>query len=349
MDCGPTCLRMICSHYGKSYSLQYLRDITYQDREGVSLHAISEAAESLGLHTMAVKVDYNTLYEDVPLPCIAHWRQNHFVVVHKITKTHVWVADPGKEKLKYTKAEFEKGWLATVQDGSGEGILLALETSPDFYELPDPPKQKKLSMGFIWGYLRPYRAMLLQLLLGLSLGTMLLLIFPFLTQAIVDIGIGTQDISFIYLILMAQLVLFLSSTAIAAIRSWLLLHIGARLNIALLSDFLIKLTKMPIRFFESKMIGDLMQRMSDHYRIESFLTSNGLRALFSMVNLLVFGAILLSYSPLIFIVFFVASIIYIAWSLFFIKRRRTIDYKKFDLKITDNFFHFKLKRKHGTK
>jgi ATP-binding cassette, subfamily B, bacterial len=330
MDCGPTCLRMICSYYGKNYNLQYLRDITYQDREGVSLHAISEAAENLGLRTLAVKVDYMTLVDEVPLPCIAHWKHNHFVVVYKATKSHVWVADPGKEKLKYTRAEFEKGWLATVQDGTGEGILLALETSPEFFDLPEPPKEKKLGAKFIWAYLRPYRPMLFQVILGLFLGSFLMLIFPFLTQAIVDIGIGTRDLSFIYLILLAQLVLFVSSTAIAAVRSWLLLHIGARMNIALLSDFLIKLTRMPIRFFESKMIGDLLQRMSDHYRIELFLTSNGLRTMFSMLNLIVFGIVLLIYSQLIFGVFFAGSLIYIAWSLFFIKKRRIIDYKKFE-------------------
>jgi ATP-binding cassette, subfamily B, bacterial len=324
-------MRMICSFYGKSYNIQYLRDITYQDREGVSLHAISEAAETLGLRTLAVKVDYNTLVDEVPLPCIAHWKNKHFVVVYKATKTHVWVADPAKEKIKYTRAEFEKGWLATVQDGTGEGILLALETSPEFYEYPEPPKEKKLGMRFLWNYLKPYKAMLFQVILGLILGSVLLLIFPFLTQAIVDIGIGTQDISFIYLILIAQLALFVSATAISSVRSWLLLHIGARINIALLSDFLIKLTKMPIRFFETKMIGDLMQRMSDHYRIELFLTSNGLKTMFSMVNLIIFGIVLLYYSPLIFLVFFLGAVFYISWSFFFIRKRRFIDYKKFEV------------------
>ena len=320
---------MIAKYYGKSYSLESLRDRTFKDRTGVSLHAISEAAESIGFRSIAVQVDYETLLEDVPLPCIAHWRQNHFVVVYKVTKKHVWVADPGKTNLKYTRKEFEDGWLSSIQDGSGEGILLALEAAPEFYDI-EAPKETKLGLRFVLGYLRPYRALIVQLFIGLLLGSMLQLVFPFLTQAIVDIGIGTRDIAFIYLILMAQLMIFVSSATVNVIRSWILLHIGARLNIALLSDFLIKLTKMPIRFFESKMIGDLMQRMRDHYRIELFLTSNGLRTFFSLITLLVFGIVLFIYSTTIFLIFFLSSIFYIAWSLFFIRRRKIIDYKKFD-------------------
>lgn len=331
MDCGPSCLRMISKFYGKSYSLQYLRDITYQDREGVSLHAISEASEMLGFRSLAVKVDYNTLVEDVPVPCIAHWRQNHFVVVYKATKKHVWVADPGRSKIKYSREEFEKGWLSTIQDGSGEGILLALEVSPEFYEHPEPPKEKKLGLKFIWSYLRSYKKLLIQLFLGLLLGSLLQLVLPFLTQAIVDIGIGTQDINFIYLILIAQLILFASSTTVRVIRQWILLHIGQRLNIALLSDFLIKLTKLPIRYFESKMIGDLMQRIQDHYRVEIFLSSNGLNSLFSLVNLVVFSIILGIYSPLILTIFILGSISYICWILILTRRRRILDYKRFEV------------------
>ncbi len=331
MDCGPTCLRMVAQHYGKSYSLQSLREKCHIDREGVSLLGITEAAESIGMRTLVIKLPFEEDSEDnpammnIPLPCIAHWEQKHFVVVYKVNKKYAWVADPGKGKIKMPRSEFEKGWLS---DGN-KGIALLLEPSPDFYQ-EEGEKVNKTGISFLFKYFRPYKRLILQLVLGLLLGSLFQLIFPFLTQAIVDIGIENQDIDFIYLILMAQLMLFFSQTAVNFIQSWILLHIGTRINISILSDFLIKLMKLPIAFFDSKMIGDLLQRVYDHERIKTFLTTSTLLTLFSFFNLIIFGIVLLIYNTSIFLIFFVASILYLVWISIFLKKRKVIDYQNFE-------------------
>lgn len=329
MDCGPTCLRMIAKHYGKTYSLQYLREHSYISREGVSLLGISEAAEQIGLRTLAVKLTLEQLLQEAPLPCIVHWRQNHFIIVHHTTKRHVFVADPARGLIKMTIEDFKKGWLSDRKFGNDQGIALLLETTPEFYKT-EGEELNKTGFRFLFSYLFKYKKLLVQLVLGLLLGSGLQLIFPFLTQSIVDFGINNQDISFIYLILFAQLALFLGQISVEFIRGWILLHIGARINISLISDFLIKLMKLPISFFDTKMIGDLLQRINDHYRIESFLTSTSLSTLFSLVNFVIFGAVLFFYNPLIFWIFLAGSVLYVAWILIFLKKRKDIDYKRFE-------------------
>ena len=321
MDCGPTCLKMIAKHYGRNYSLQFLRERCFITNAGVSLQGISDAAESIGFRTMGVKITSQQLLDEVPLPCIVHWKQNHFVVVYKINKKVVFVADPAHGLIKYTKDEFKKFWLSTQNEGEEKGIALVLETSPDFYNLEDE-KQDKTKISFFAKYLIPYRKFLWQLLLGMLLGTLLQLIFPFLTQIIVDNGISNRNLGFVTLILIAQLSLTFGKVAVEFLRSWILLHISTRINVSLISDFLIKLMKLPIRFFDTKKIGDIMQRIGDHSRIESFLTGSSLSTLFSMVNLLIFGAILAYYNIYILLVFVTGNILYIAWILMFMKRRR---------------------------
>jgi ATP-binding cassette subfamily B protein len=335
MDCGPTCLRMIAKHYGKNYSLQTLRTRSYITREGVSLLGTADAAESIGFRTMGVKISFTQLIEDVPLPCIAHWKQNHFVVIYHIDKKqNLYIADPAEGKIKLTPQEFKGGWLSTKHEGEEKGICLVLEPTPDFYSANDE-KQDKKSFRFLFSYLRPYKKFLIQLFLGLLAGSLLQLIFPFLTQSIVDFGIANRDISFVYLVLIAQLMLFTGRTAIDFIRGWILLHISTRINISLISDFLIKLMKLPIRFFDIKMIGDLMQRIGDHTRIENFLTSTSLDILFSVFNLLIFAAVLIFYSFKIFAVFLLGGILYALWVIIFMKKRKELDYKRF-AQLSDN-------------
>jgi len=351
MDCGPTCLRMVAKHYGKSYSLQTLREGSYITREGVSLLGTSDAAESIGFRTMGVKISFEQLVEEVPLPCIAHWKQNHFVVIYKIKKLKrsyfpplrgdrggarymLYIADPAEGLVKLTKEEFKGGWISTKSDGEEKGVCLLLEPTPDFYAAEDE-KPNKASFGFLFSYLRPYKKFLIQLFLGLFVGSLLQLIFPFLTQSIVDFGIANRDIGFVYLVVIAQLMLFTGRTAIDFIRGWILLHISTRINISLISDFLIKLMKLPIRFFDIKMIGDLMQRIGDHRRIENFLTSTSLDILFSVFNLIIFGAVLIFYSMKIFLVFLFGSLLYALWIVFFMKRRKELDYKRF-AQLSDN-------------
>ncbi len=335
MDCGVTCLRMIARYYGKHYSMDFLRDRSYVDREGVSLMGISEAAESIGMRTVAAKVDYTTLVEDVPLPAILHWNQNHFVTVYKINKRKVWIADPAIGKVKYSKKEFMGHWASDKdEDGTPEGIIMMLEPMTEFYE-QDGEKINRRNWWHLFRHVFRYQSLVIQLLLGLIIGSALQLIFPFLTQSIVDYGIENQDLNFIYIILAAQLMLFFSQTAVGFIRSWILLHIGIRINISLISDFLIKLMKLPLKFFDIKMTGDILQRIQDHRRIETFLTSTTLNALFSIFTVIIFSLVLFLYNPTIFIIFIVATIIYIVWILLFLKWRKELDYKRFD-KLSEN-------------
>ena len=270
-------LRMIAKSHGKEYSLNFLRERSYITNAGVSMQGISDAAESIGYRTMGVRISFQQLVDEAQLPCIVHWNQNHFVVVYKIKKDGeaIYVADPGHGLLTYTKEEFLKSWLSTQAEGEERGIALLLEPTPDFYNF-DGEKQDKTKISFFLRYLTPYRKYIVQLLLGMLLGTLLQLIFPFLTQAIVDVGISNRNLGFVTLILVAQLVLTVGKIMVEFIRSWILLHISTRINISLISDFLIKLMKLPIGFFDSKKIGDIMQRIGDHTRIESFLTGSSL-------------------------------------------------------------------------
>lgn len=339
MDCGPSCIRMIAKFYGKTYSLQTLRDKSYITREGVSMLGISDAAESIGFRSMGVRITFEQLMNEAPLPCVAHWKQNHFIVVHKITKNrkgelYVHVADPARGLIKFTKEEFLSGWANTKEEGEDKGLCLLLETTPDFYKAEDE-KLDKSGFKFLFSYLRPYKKIITQLFLGLLLGSLLQLIFPFLTQSIVDKGINTQDIDFVTLIIIAQLVLIFSRTTVEFIRSWILLHLGTRINISLISDFLIKLMKLPIAFFDSKMIGDLIQRIDDHRRIENFLTSSTLNILFSFVTLIIFGIVLLIYNVYIFLIFIVGSTFYTLWVYMFMKKRRELDNRRF-AQLSDN-------------
>lgn len=326
MDCGPTCLRMVAKYYGKSITLQQLRSLAKTTREGSSLLGISDAAEKIGFRTLGIKVSYERLVEDAPLPCIAHWNQNHFVVIYKIKKDVIYIADPGHGILKYKKEEFLKSW----QSDHHEGIILLLEPTPEFSTEDSLGDEKsKKGFGFLFQYLFKYKKLLTQLIIGLIAGSMLQALFPFLTQSIVDIGVQNSDMHFIYLVLLAQLMLFLGRTTIEIIRSWILMHISSRINISLVSDFFVKLMKLPISFFDVKMTGDIMQRINDHHRIESFLTSATLNVLFSFVNLIVFSFVLAYYSMTIFIVFMIGSLLYFIWILFFLKQRADLDYKRF--------------------
>lgn len=330
-DCGPTCLRIIAKHYKKSIPLQHLRTLSETTREGSGLLGLSNAAEHLGFRTLGVKIDFDTLVEDAPLPCIVHWNKNHYVVVYKIDKAgKVYVSDPSYGLIAYTKAEFIKHWIGeNANNKTEEGIALILETSPSFYKNEFEEEEKKTSFSFLSRYLIKYKSLVIQLAIGLLAGSLLSLIFPFLTQSIVDVGIQNQDINFIYLILLAQIMLFMGKMGIDIIRSWILLHLSTRINISIISDFFIKLMRLPISFFDTRMTGDIMQRINDHHRIEQLLTSSSLNTLFSMVNLIIFSIVLLMYDYRLFAVYLIGAILYIAWISFFLKKRKELDYKMF--------------------
>jgi ATP-binding cassette subfamily B protein len=328
-DCGPSCLRMIMKYYGKSIDLVRLREMCFISREGVSLLSIAEAAETFGFRTKGVNIDYSKLVEEASMPCIVHWNQNHFVVVYRISKRNVYVADPAFGLLKYNKDEFCKSWISN-NDKEGElGICLLLETTEKFYET-DIEDTKKVGWNFLYAYLKTYRKFFFQLALSLIFASIVQLILPFITQAVVDTGINNQNISFIYLALIAQMVLFISRMTVDFIRTRILMHISARINISIISDFLAKLMRLPLSFFDSKMIGDLLQRINDHERIEHFLTSQTLSVIFSFFNLIVFSVVLAIYSINILAVFVIGSVLYGLWILLFMKKRKELDYKRFN-------------------
>ena len=330
MDCGPTCLRMIAAFYGKHYTLNEMREISFITHLGVSMLGISMAAENLGFHTIGVQISFWQLVKEARLPCIVHWNQQHFVVVYRITQKNVWIADPSAGKIKYSKEEFCHCWLSAKEDGIDTGVALLLEPTPEFYVSKDDEEREKYNaFSFLYAYLRPYKHLIGQLLLGLLLGSMIQLMLPFLTQSIVDFGINNQNLSFIYLILIAQLMLSFSSSAVEFIRGWILLHLGTRINIALISDFLIKLMKLPMGYFDTKMTGDILQRINDHTRIQNFLTGSSLSVVFSTFNIVVFGIVLLLYNWMIFLIFMGGSVLYVAYVWLFMKKRAELDHKRF--------------------
>lgn len=334
MDCGPTCLRMVAKHYGKHFSLNTLREKSYISREGVSLQGISEAAEAIGFKTLGTGMTITTLTKEAPLPLIAHWKQNHFVVVYKIRKNKIYVADPALGLLTYSINDFKKNWVSTKKDGEDIGICLLLEPTPAFFQKKDE-KINKAGFRFLLSYIKPYKKLIWQLTIGLVAGSILLLLLPLLFQALVDYGINNKDIGFVYLILIAQLLFIIGRTSIEFIRSWILLHLSTRINVSLISDFLIKLMKLPVSFFEIKLVGDLLQRIGDHRRIEEFLTTSTLTTMFSFMNLIIFGIVLAIYNIYIFLIFALSTVFYVIWVTKFMGRRRILDYERFE-KLSEN-------------
>ncbi|MCB0651482.1 MAG: peptidase domain-containing ABC transporter [Saprospiraceae bacterium] len=329
MDCGATCLRMVARYFGRYYSLDYLRELTYMGKQGVTLLGISDAAEHIGLQSLAVQTSFDRLSKDIPLPCIAHWKQEHFVVVYKTNNKFVWIADPMAGKFKLTREEFLQSWISTTEDGEDLGVLLLLETTPEFYRR-DGEEINKSGFGYLASYLGKYRALIIQLAAGLLVGSVVQLIFPFLIKSLVDVGIFKVDFSFVSLVILAQFLLFITQLGVESFRRWILLHIGVRVNMSLISDFLIKLTKLPIRFFDSKMTGDLMQRIADHERVQRFLTSTSLVSVFSLFNFLTFLIVLFVWDTVVFGVFLLGTLMNLAWVIISQQRRRELDYKRFD-------------------
>ncbi len=328
-DCGPTCLKIITKHYGKGIDLSFIREVSETNRGGSSLLGLSNAAEDLGMRSLGVKIDLAKLHK-APLPCILHWNKSHYVVLYKIKKKEYFISDPAHGLLRYSEKEFLNNWIGDEEDNETiEGKVLLLEPTPQLLEGDFPKEKSSLSITFALKYVLKYKKFLWQLIFGLLAGSLLQLIFPFLTQAIVDVGIENQDLNFIYLILLAQLLLFVGRTSIEIIRSWILLHLSVRINISLLSDFFIKLMKLPIAFFDTRTTGDILQRINDHERIERILTNSSLRVLFSIMTLLIFGLILVYYNVEIFLVFTIGSFLYFGWILFFLRRRAELDYKRF--------------------
>ena len=330
MDCGPACLKMVAGFYKINFSLESLRKRCYITRDGVSFLGLSEAADSLGFRTLGVKIPFEMLNENVPLPCIVHWRQKHFIVVYKIKNDKIWVADPALGLVKYSREDFVRNWASTIADGKPAGLVLIIETAPALFENENENDNEKANgFRFLFKYFRLYRKYFFQLVLGLLLGSCIQLVIPFLTQSIVDIGLNNNDIGFIYLILFAQLALVIGRMSVEFIRGWLLLHIGSRVNVAIISGFLQKLMSLPVAFFDTKLTGDILQRIEDNNRIEDFLTSTSLNILFSFFNIIVFGIVLAIFNTKILALFLAGSALYVIWVSLFMKSRARLDHERF--------------------
>ena len=330
MQCGVASLAMVCLHFGKRYSVECLSQICHATHEGVSFLGIAQAAKKIGLKNLCAKTTVEGIRQ-APLPCILHWNQNHFVVLYKVRRGKTfYIADPGKGKVRYNREEFKRHWISTTSQGEEKGIAMFLEPAPEFGGLKGEDTEGIHSFRFLFGYLKRYRRYFAQIALGLLVGSLLQLILPFLTQAIVDLGIKHQDIRLIWLILLGELMIVVGRTSTDFIRRWLLLHISMRINISLVSDFFIKLLKLPMSFFDTKLMGDLLQRMNDHSRVQSFLTNQTLSVMFTTLSFLVFGIILAYYDSLIFAVFLTGSILYGIWIAAFLQRRKVLDYELFE-------------------
>lgn len=332
MDCGPTCLRMICKHYGKSISIERLREITKLNKNGVSLYNISEAAEIIGLKSFGAVVTFKQLQEEVTMPCIVHWSQNHFVVVYKISKGKIYLSDPAQGNKIYTKQEFMHHWASIEDESERAGVVLILETTPDF-ELIDEDKEESSIEGlkFLLKYFAKYKKEAKFVFIAIAMSSLLQFTFPFLTQAIVDKGINSGSTSLIFLILLSQFFLLLGRMFVEYVRSWFLLFINSRINVSILSDYLIKLLKLPLSYFDTRRTGDILQRMNDHQRIQDFLTGPALELIFSVITVFVLGTTLILYSLPIFLVFAISSIIYVIWTLYMLKYNKILNFKRFEL------------------
>jgi ATP-binding cassette, subfamily B, bacterial len=342
MDCGPTCLYMISRYYGRAFASEQLRQLTEIGKEGVNLLGISDAAEKIGFQTTALQLTADKLLKETPKPAILHWGQNHFVILISQKKNwfgkklnKITIADPATGIITVDKTLFLQKWISDKNEtGEPTGIALLLEPGADFYTASykqDFEEKNKDYSNQLFGYIRPYTKLIIQLFLGVILGSLLQLVFPFLTQSVVDVGINTQNLQFVYIVLFAQLALFMGKLSVEFIRSWILYHISSRINITILTSFLIKLMKLPLSYFDSKKTGDILQRMNDHKRIQNFLTGTSLNTFFSLFNLIIFSVVLLNYNTLIFGVFVAASALYILWILVFLKKRKELDYKQFDI------------------
>ncbi len=334
-DCGPSCLKIIARYYGNNVDIEYLRKVSETTRSGTSLTGLIRAAKKIGFKAVASKESFSILKKEVPLPVIAHWNQDHFVVVYEITNDKVYVSDPELGKVKYTHSDFMDKWLEN--DENGEGILLLLNFNVnENFQLPKEAVEKKVDISFISSHLKNYKKSFIRISVLVFIASILELAFPYLTQQIIDRGVQFKDVNFIFLSAASYILIFIGYKAANIIRNWVVIKLSMRFNIQLISNFIKKLTLLPIAYYDSKITGDIFQRISDHEFLEKFFTSNSIGALFSILNILIFSGLFLWYNDNIFLIFLVGTIIHIAWIFLFFSKRKVLDFKFFSIKSKEN-------------
>lgn len=334
-DCGPASLKIIAKYFGKYYSLQYLRDQCGIRKEGVSMLDLSTGAENIGLRTLAIKCSIDNLVGRVPFPAIVFWNDNHFVVVYAANKRYVRVSDPAKGRVKYTHEQFRKGWYPK---GEKQGKLLAVEPTAEFRDSDAEKEIRRNSFLRILKYFAPYKKDFTLVFVVMLIVTLLTGLLPFISKAVIDVGIKTSDVKFINMVLIGNVAILLSVTIFNVARDWVLMHITSRVNIALISDYLVKLMKLPVTFFENKLLGDILQRAQDHERIRSFIMNSSLSLIFSTLTFVVFAVILLVYNAIIFYIFVAGSGLYVIWVLLFLSIRKKLDWEYFELVSRDQSY-----------
>ena len=331
MQCGLASLAMICHYYGQSFSLSFLERYCHATNEGVSVKGIVDSAKVLGLDSICGQFNIDKIISDY-LPAILFWDQNHFVVLYKISKDRrkFYIADPKKGKRAFSREEFIAHWSVEENDEKAKGVAIFFEPNAQFGKIKDTIPPTKNLLSFMGKYLKRYAIHAIPIFLGLFLGCLLQLVMPFMTQWIVDIGIKNEDIGFIWLILIGEMMIVIGKTATDFMRRWLLLHISMRVNISMVSDFFVKLLKLPMAYFDNKQLGDLLQRLTDHTRVQDFLTSQLLNIVLALLSVVIFGIVLIIYSPIIFGIFILGNIVYAIWTSLFLKKRKSIDYDLFE-------------------
>jgi len=325
-DCGPTCLRIICRYYDKIISIEYLRELTNVSHFGTTLYGLSTAAEKLGFRTITSKMTFKNFVKNFSLPTIVHWKQNHFIVVYKVKRNYIYVADPAIGKMKYDYKSFLEGW-SSYENEEAVGVALYLEPTPQIYAEDDSPK---ISFSYFLSYFSNYKKQYLQVILGMLASMVIGFLVPFTTKSVIDIGINGKNINFINLMLIAQFVLAFSTIAIGFIQSWLFMHIATKIGLSITIGYIAKVMKLKIPYIERKTLGDFMQRMSDNGRIQAFISTSTISTVFSFTNVIIFGVVMATYNLKVLAVFLIGSSIYALWILLFIKKRREFDMKKFE-------------------
>ena len=338
-DCGAACLQIISKYYGKFFSLDELRDITGVTKEGISVYDLCESAETIGLKALPVKTDFWKLKDDIPLPCIAHWRGTHFIVIYKVKDNRVYVSDPAIGLVTYNRRDFLNGWLErTSENKFRKGIVVALEPTDVFNEIKPAGQSPSFVyiLNYLLSHLSPYKSQSIQLILTMIVITLLQIAFPIITQSIIDIGISTKDMSFITLLLIANIVLVISTSTGNWIRQSINMHIASRVKVSLLSNYISKLLKLPVNFFENKLVGDILQRSLDYERLQAFIMNSAFSIILAVLHIIVFGVILFIYKPSIFFIFLFGSVLYIIWTFLFWNIRKKMDIQYFSLQAKNN-------------